>query len=68
MSQVFRVDENQIGDDASPQTIGTWNSLAHINLVVALEEEFGVQFQDQEIVQMTSLKEILSRLSPEVEV
>lgn len=63
MSQVFRVAEDQIREGASPQTISNWDSLAHMNLVLALEEEFGVQFQDQELVQMTSFEAILSSLA-----
>ena len=62
MSQVFRVTEDQIKEGASPATIGHWDSLAHMNLIVALEEEFGVQFQVEEIIQMTSLEAILSNL------
>lgn len=63
MSQVFRVPEDQIHEDASPQTISHWDSLSHMNLVIALEEAFAIQFQDQEIVQMTSYEAILSKVS-----
>lgn len=62
MGQVFRVDPAGIDDKTVQTGIGTWDSLAHMNLIVALEEEFGVQFQDSEIVQMTSYPAILDRL------
>ena len=32
-----------------------WDSLAHVRIVVAVEEEFGIQFQTSEI---TSLKNV----------
>lgn len=63
MSQIFRVAEDHIREDASSLTIDSWDSLAHMNLIAALEEEFGVQFQDQEIIQMTSFEAILSSLA-----
>ena len=63
MSQVFRVSEEQITGDASPKTLLNWDSLAHMNMIAALEETFGVQFQDQEIIQMTSFEAVLSSLT-----
>ena len=49
MSSVFEISVDQIRDDSSPDTIGSWDSLKHMNLVVALEEEFGVIFNDEEL-------------------
>ena len=36
--------------------IGTWDSLNHMNLIVALEEEFDVTFDEEEINEMISLE------------
>jgi acyl carrier protein len=49
MSSVLSVPTTAINEKTSPDTIGTWDSLKHMNLVVALEEEFGIQFDDQEM-------------------
>ena len=51
MSAVFELPVNQITDDSSPDTIGSWDSLKHMNLVVALEEEFEIEFTDDEIME-----------------
>ena len=62
MSAVFELPVNQITDDSSPDTIGSWDSLKHMNLVVALEEEFKTEFTEDEIVEMmnyTLIKSIL---------
>ena len=62
MSAVFELPVNQITDDSSPDTIGSWDSLKHMNLVVALEEEFEVEFTDDDIVEMMNyplIKEIV---------
>jgi len=53
MLSVFESDGvTEIPDDASPDTIDGWDSLAHMNMVLALEEEFGVVFTDEEIEEM----------------
>ena len=62
MSVVFEISVEEIKDDSSPDTIGSWDSLKHMNLVVALEEEFKTEFTEDEIVEMmnyTLIKSIL---------
>jgi len=62
MAKVFGMDEVQIGKDAAPWTIEQWDSLRHMNLVVALEEEFSVRFTDQQIDEMLNLPLIVMTL------
>ena len=52
MSAVFEIPVNQIKDNSSADTIESWDSLKHMNLVVALEEEFDTEFTDDEIIEM----------------
>ena len=42
MSAVFEIPIEQIKDDSSPDTIKSWDSLKHMNLVISLEEEFMI--------------------------
>ena len=62
MASVFRRDLSQIGEDASPDTIDTWDSLGHMKLIVALEDEFGVSFTDDEIPEMLNYKLVVATL------
>ena len=52
MSAVFAVSRNQINNESSPDTIEAWDSLKHMNLIIALEEEFKIQFTDEDTLQM----------------
>ena len=56
MSAVFEIDSTTIADDAGPKSIEKWDSLRHMKLVLALEEEFGVRFEDDMIEQLLNLK------------
>ncbi len=60
MSAVFEIPVEKIKDDSSPGTIESWDSLKHMNLVVALEEEFGITFDDQQIYEMLNYSLILN--------
>ncbi len=52
----------EIREDSSPDTIEAWDSLRHMNLVLALEEAFGVQFTEEEIVEMLNVQLIVDIL------
>ncbi|GAB4081369.1 acyl carrier protein [Modestobacter muralis] len=65
MSSVLRVPAADIGPDSSMDTVTGWDSLRHLTLVLALEDEFGVQIPDEEAGSITSyplIKLVLTEL------
>jgi acyl carrier protein len=56
MAAVLRVPADQIDDGTSPDTIEAWSSLAHLDLILAIEEEFGVTIPDEEVGDLTSYR------------
>ena len=56
MASVLEVDESPIGEDASMDNIEGWDSLKQMNLVLALEESFGVSIPDEDAGNATSFK------------
>lgn len=56
LSAVLGLPANQIDDDTSPDTVATWDSVTHLNLVLALEEVFSASFTPEETLEMTSAK------------
>jgi acyl carrier protein len=63
VSQIMNVPIEQLDDDSSPDTVANWDSLKHMNLILALEEEFAVAFSDDEVTEMLSLRRIVEILS-----
>jgi acyl carrier protein len=62
MARVFELPEDAIALDSTQESIERWDSLGHMNLCVALEEEFAVSFDDQHVASMTSVPVIVSTL------
>ncbi|MFR3330662.1 MAG: acyl carrier protein [Odoribacter splanchnicus] len=60
LKRVFELDE--VKDDISQTTCIKWDSLNHLNLVVELEDEFGVSFEPEDIAEMKSLETIEMKL------
>ena len=55
VADVLSVPVNDISDDTSPKSTKNWDSLKHINLVLALETGFGVKFAPSEIMSIASI-------------
>lgn len=49
MGAVFELSNDEIDINSSPDTIKEWDSLKHMNLIIALEEEFNIEFDDSVI-------------------
>jgi acyl carrier protein len=57
-SSLFEVNPSELKDSSSSADIAKWDSLQHLNLVLALEEAFGLQLSPDEVESMRSLGEI----------
>lgn len=56
VSQVLGVPVSKIDDESSPDTLEGWDSHSHLNLVVALESEFGVSLSPDDVMEMQSVR------------
>ena len=56
MATLLTVNVTTIDSETSMDTIPTWDSLRHMNLVLALEEEFKVSIPDEDAGNITSYK------------
>jgi len=52
IAATFEIPVGSVNKDSSSQTIEQWDSVAHINVVMALEEKFGMAFTMEEIAEM----------------
>jgi acyl carrier protein len=54
-SDIFGIPADRITAESSPETIENWDSMQHLNLVLAIEEKFGVQLDPEDIEQMKNI-------------
>lgn len=54
IADTLGVEPDAIDDDFSMDTVERWDSLRHMNLVLAIEEEFGVTIPDEDAANITS--------------
>ena len=58
LSEVFRVPVESIENDSSPDTITSWDSFSHLEMVSALEGRYAIRFNMREIQKMDTPERI----------
>lgn len=56
--QTFNLKEGKIEEDWTSDDIIGWDSMGHLALITAVEKEFNVRFEIEEMLQIRSLKDI----------
>jgi acyl carrier protein len=62
MAAVLGIDELSLSDESSPDTIATWDSLNHLNIILAMEQEFGIEFSPDDVMNMVNVGRIRALL------
>lgn len=57
-ADILQVKTSALSADSSPETVDTWDSVRHLNLVLALEESFGFELSPEEMDLMKNIGQI----------
>ena len=55
-------DEIELTDETSANDIEEWDSLSHIQLIVAIEKSFGIKFTSLEIMKWRNVGEMVNSM------
>ncbi len=62
VADIFSVPAETVVPTSSPQSIEKWDSMSHLNLVLSLEQGFGVAFTPDEIPDLISVRAICDKV------
>ena len=57
-AKVLDIDENDINDSSSPDSIASWDSFNGLMLVSELEKNFNVRFNINEVMSVKNFKDV----------
>ncbi|MCK5302096.1 MAG: acyl carrier protein [Candidatus Thorarchaeota archaeon] len=66
ISKVLLLDTNELTDDLKRGDYEPWDSMAHLVLISEIENEFGIFFEDDEVIDIWTVADIRSLLSKKI--
>ena len=67
VAEATKVPPDALPEDANIVTLSAWDSIAHIGVILGLEERLGHQLSAEMIVSVTSLESIAALLAGEAD-
>jgi acyl carrier protein len=58
MAEVLRLPADRIGAETAMGAVANWDSTAHMRMMIALEDAFGIDLDETRMVEMTSFARI----------
>jgi acyl carrier protein len=58
LADTFKISTDKAETNASMNDISTWDSLTHMGLIVAIEDEFGIEMSGDDIADMITFEAI----------
>ena len=60
LARVLKTDVEKISDSTTQVDLSNWDSVRHMNVVLALENEFEIEFTDAELPTLTSVPQLVA--------
>ena len=64
--KVFDDDEIEIRPEMTAADVDGWDSLSHVNLILAVEREFGIKFTHRELLTFRNVGDLLASVESKV--
>lgn len=63
---VFEDDELVITPEMTADEVEDWDSLMHVNLMVAVEKRFGIRFSSSEIARLQNVGQLIALIHKKI--
>jgi acyl carrier protein len=61
-SDTLEISRDQVTPELSGESVETWDSFRHLQLILSIEDEYGVQFDPQMIPELTTVAKVRAAL------
>jgi acyl carrier protein len=63
IASVLKTDPRRLNRNTTAADVTGWDSVTHANLILTLEDTYGMQFSDDEILDMSNVGMLYDRLA-----
>ena len=61
-SEILSVPESEIKKNSKQEDVENWDSMGHLNLILAIEERLNVKFRSTDVMEMESINDIVGKI------
>lgn len=62
LADTLEISSDEVTPELSTDSVDTWDSFRHLQLILAIEDEYGVQFDPQTIPELVTVAKIQNAL------
>jgi acyl carrier protein len=62
-ADIFELPLDRVTMQSTTETVPNWDSIKHLDLVLAIEHEFSVQFEPEDVENIKSIEQITALLN-----
>lgn len=62
IAAILAIPPESLSEESSPDTVASWDSVNHLNLVMAFESEFGIRLSLEDALAMRSVRAVRALL------
>jgi acyl carrier protein len=63
VSSILNIQPEKVTPETSQENIQSWDSLAHLRLILEIEQNLGIRFRSQDIPHLTSVADFEEAIS-----
>ncbi len=63
---LFNMADLELRDDLMAKDVPSWDSFNHVNLIINIEEEFGIRFTNEEVSSLQNVGELKVLLAKKI--
>lgn len=63
LADILEISPDEVTHDLSSETLETWDSFRHLQVILALEAEYGIQFDPQRVPDLTTVSALQYELA-----
>lgn len=59
---ILNIKKSALTENSGIETIKQWDSLKHMQIITAIEEEYKIQFSEEDLIKSNNLKKIINSI------
>ncbi len=65
--EALKLDDWEFADETTAAQVPGWDSLSHVNVILAVEKKFGVRFKNLEVLKLKNVGDLQRLLDSKLE-